>query len=63
MITAKYYQLIADILNDSRDGRKMERDKVINGIARVFAARFEEQSSRFDRNRFLKACGNDEPKS
>lgn len=62
-MTRKDFQLIADVLNDCResyaDANADAGTQAIETVAECFALRLRATNPRFDRDRFLRACGVD----
>lgn len=56
MTSQRDYELIADVLH-VRQATEPEARHVVGYIAGEFADRFEADNPRFDRNRFVRACG------
>lgn len=59
-MTRKDYVLIADSIKASRDnweGFTAEAQEAIDGLARGLASKLAGENDRFDRERFLAACG------
>lgn len=60
-MTRKDYQLIADSLKGALPPVQFEGDEYrrdgIEAVALGLAERLQEENPRFDRDRFLKACG------
>lgn len=61
-MTRKDYELIAGILKGAYNYEATFNDndkgaKAIEGISHTFATMLEKQNPRFDRDRFLSACG------
>lgn len=55
----RHFELIANVLKSAKENAKESTDPVAlaNFIALQFADRLSLENSRFDRDRFLKACG------
>lgn len=53
-MTRKDFQLIADAISELNN---YDGDDAYSYIANVFADRLADTNPRFDRNRFLEACG------
>lgn len=53
-MTRKHFVMMAGII---RMGRKGENDTVADNLARSTADMFAKENPRFDREKFLKACG------
>ena len=53
-MTRKDFQLIADVIKGHTDGKD---DHVMRGFALSMAVELNKTNSRFDKVRFLKACG------
>ena len=58
--TQKHYVAIAETIRDAMDST--ERSVVVASLAERFARRFAADNDKFDRARFLKACGLPEEK-
>ena len=59
-MTRKDYELIADTIKASRDnweGFTPESQEAIDGLARSLASKLQADNDRFNRARFLTACG------
>lgn len=60
-MTKKYYELVAGVLNAARTVRCSEertyRPAIVNEIALGLAREFAADNPRFDRERFMQACG------
>lgn len=60
-LSKKYYERIADLLYRRRlvhaMAGKLDGCTALGEFARLLAAFFEEDNPRFDKARFLKACG------
>lgn len=58
-MTRKDYQLIAGVLQQNRAqfGQYDERAITLDAVAHQFATALEDTNPRFDRARFLTACG------
>jgi hypothetical protein len=59
-MTRKDYQLIADSIKASRDnweGFTPDAQEAIDGLARSLGSKLAQDNARFDRARFLDACG------
>lgn len=52
----RHFELIAEILNNYATGDAAQRETV-RAIAEAFASRLARENARFDRDRFLRACG------
>jgi len=53
-MTRKHFQMIADTINGSRDGGNEDTLRV---LALTLCVEFKRENSRFNTERFLKACG------
>ena len=53
-MTRKDFQLIADVIKGHTDGKS---DHVMRGFALSMAVELKKTNSRFDKVRFLEACG------
>ena len=56
-MTRTDFELIADVINESRVCFEDKDDATINNIAEHFAAVLPRTNPRFDRARFLRVCG------
>jgi hypothetical protein len=60
-MTRKHFEAVAEIVKEELDWRKsmgqMVEARVVISLARRFAEMFEAENDRFDRRRFLRACG------
>jgi hypothetical protein len=59
-MTRKDYVIIADTIKASRDnweGFTPEAQEALDGLARKLASKLQADNDRFDRARFLTACG------
>lgn len=65
MFTRKHYKAVAEIIkkhytsNSGADGTTATEQYVCRNIASDLAYYFEQNNSRFDRNKFMAACGLD----
>jgi hypothetical protein len=58
MFTRKHYQFIADNFNTLLDNATDDHEAfVIDEAARFFADKLKQNNSRFNKDRFLSACG------
>jgi hypothetical protein len=54
----RHYEFLANLFNYELEVRSDETEKnVIKGMARLLASRLSADNPKFDRTRFLKACG------
>lgn len=57
-MTRKDYELIALALRDAREGCVSDAQRIANSMAaQSIAQRLADENGRFDRERFLRACG------
>ena len=58
-MTKKHFELIAVVIKDrkERGNGRGERKEVLEALANDFANRLQAENERFDKERFLKACG------
>jgi hypothetical protein len=56
-MTRQHFQMIADVLKDAGQHNSCIDRTAHEAIAREFAVRLMATNPRFDRARFLKACG------
>ena len=56
-MTTKDFEIIADVINESRACFEDKDDATINHIVEHFAAVLPRTNPRFDRERFLRSCG------
>ena len=59
-MTRKDYVMVADSIKASREnweGFTPEAQEAIDGLARSLASKLAQDNARFDRARFLEACG------
>jgi len=58
MFTRQHFELVAQVLNNYATNDKTQKE-IVTAIAHAFAHVFGGNNSRFDRARFLRACGVD----
>lgn len=60
MLTRKHYEAIAEILSEHKDDSQYSTvidERRVESISLSLADYFEKDNPRFDRDRFLEACG------
>lgn len=61
MFTQRHYEFLARLLKQEievAEAQTEEREKTLQGFARILASELERDNPRFDRAKFLKAAGN-----
>lgn len=56
-MTKKDYELIAEVLAQVASQQDMDKQYIVDEVAYYMATKLQEQNPRFDRNKFLTACG------
>jgi len=56
-VTRRDFEQIAQIIKLASDLKFSDSNKAIEAIANQLAAKFKSDNPRFDRERFLRACG------
>lgn len=61
-MSRQHFQLIADVLKSERSECRTEQDiAIVEDLAESFACELARTNPRFNRTRFLKACGLEQP--